>query len=1340
LTIRSGIGASIVDAVTVSLPAGLISADVLGRYLRLIGTTLNGGDYLVTSILSATRVKVKASFTIPDPSDGAITWLIYDPRDGEIADDPSHVTVRINSVPTAVEAVIGLLGQIVMPGPILPSDDVKVDYSWVCNPTVDCTRFNSKEFRFNNWNRDQGRPADLTGHKYRYNNVLLKPAEYAPSATIQTGTGTSVTGPGAITLTGANVLPSFVGLTLLLSDGSVHRIEVVLSTTDVQVSPATLVGPYVSWGILDQQGSELAVYEQPLKRELHYRAYERAYTPIFNDPNLLIFNSPNHKIAYPPLQRTTPPKFVSYQPTGLPENDLLSPWLREGTGTATVVFNELVVGDVSGGPPPTGKPIFWRQKIDLTFPHVFALAWRFTLNTVTTAEGIFTGVSVGYSTDLRALVVGFLDDGGVKKFGILKKGYGNDPSTLAAWVSTAAIDWDTLHSYRIFRAQDGTVRVYVDGNVVESLLAHEEDLPYLEELNVPFVEAQQAFWGSISLPAVNQSTWDFVRYQILPINPYQSAPSSFASYEGTTSPEDASSPWTPVGFHGTETIQASNYLLLDSTSATDEATEAIVGLMGGDFRSYMRIEPLLAASSDIILDVNLQVRTHTHGISPNAVMAAIDDGDRLIQLSFFPDKAAPKFSYGGRTFPENATPIPWASLGTSPVTMVGRLLRISDASTTNGRVYYVDDATLVGSDARVVSSSNMYILESRCTVNSYTADVSGFSGVMGSVYDSARTLGFMLQEVAGVRYVTLHSDGSPVFGGAFAFDWFDGEPHTYRLVVAPGSDLVSLFVDGAYIGSVTYSVFTAPPVSPIGVISFGSATPSSLLSRSVVDWYYTNCWRVLTGLRRYVGLWKGTSTGSLIDYHLPLKVRGQGATVAGNVLTDTLGNFVVAGLVAGDRLIIDGGGNQGVYEITAVFATTLVVSVPFPVQPAMVSYRVPKETDWTGYHRYRISQHPSGGVSVLFDSDPAPLIQVGYDQMDLPSRTAGVPMLIAGGMPSIVWGALDPTNLSQTSWDYVRYGITRSPTEMRIAPHHQVLNQRNVMASPEHLSTSIPHPHTDFWSSSTGIPPQTDPDFFRTLALQAFTQLNEGTPLVPSTQTSEVRVPTPIREFVSAFNRPEDVFNSDSDFVMNDGATRWKLLVPDDVLYNSLEVIEQTVGATGHIAPFDDDCQPDFGTFYYQKEVCLTYDGATLPENAPNQPTPWVLAADDLSHVNRSAFAGILTFGTDVTGTRAIYRNATPLPDSPSLTTQIQFRMKVLADSSFGLADSQIRLGFSALNMTLSLAFITSPLGDRYVLLVDQNALTIFGGIRFDWFDGLFHVYRILRDPGHNLLQVFVDS
>ncbi len=1270
LVLASGATATIDSFTNVTLPGANILQSHVGLFVKLT-TVANGGMYQIAARLSATQVRLVASFSRPDAESGSILWQLIDPRDGQIADNPADVSVMVNGIAVIPEAVAGLLGQIVLPSTPVHGADVQVGYSWIHNPTIDFRRLNSKEFRLNNWNRDLNRSHD--GHTYRYNNTLIRPSTYVPE---------------------------------------------------------------------DDQ----AILDQPLQRSLKYRAYERAYTAVLNDPSLLLLNSPSHRIAFPPLQKMISQTFVSYAPTALPENDA-NPWARFGTGTSALIADQLVVGDTFGDVFPTEQPIFWSRTIDLTFPHVFAATWQMEVNATPVTEGVFTGIAAGYSDSERAYVVGCVREAGIAKIGFLING--SDPSVIASWGggvdnqgnptgAPVELDWTTLHSFRIFRGKDQIIRVYIDGAVTESLKLASSAFPPLSDLHDPFETLEGVFFGSLSLVATSTSTWDFVRYLILPTNPVQSSPSVFAFYEGTTTPEEASNPWTPVGSHGTETILGSDFLLLDSTSATTPASSVLAGLVGGDFRGFSRIEPLLSENADVALDFKVQLRTFTHGITPNALMVAIDDGDRLVQLSFFSDASAPKLSYGARTFPDQVDPIPWGSMGSSPVAMIGQTLRITDVSLNDGRVYFVEDNSPLGDSGRVVDVGSDYILEARFRVSSFVPDGAGYAGAMTQVYDGSRSIGFMLVENV-LRYITLHADGAPVVGGQFAFEWNDGLAHTYRLVKNTGGDLVSLFVDGVFLGSVAYSVFPVPggPPQTDGIISFGSSTPASMQSLSTVDWTYVNAWRVLSNFRKYLGVWRGYESDALTGYHLPLKGRGKNAGVTGNALVDPLADFIAAGVVNGDRLIVDGGSNKGVYTIIAVpNATTVTVDGVFAVQPSILDYRIPKETDWAAAHAYRVVRKPEGGISLY--QDATEMLLLVYNAQDLPPSGEGISRVIAGGLPSIVFGAFDPTNISQSSWDYVRYGITRSPTELRIVPHHQVLNQRNVMASPEHLNSNLPHSHTDFWSSSTGVPSGIDPDFLASPGLIAFTLLNEDTPLMPSTQTAEVRGLTTVLEPVSGLNNVEDVLNSDEDFTLNDGKTRFRFVVPDDVLYNSLQVIESETGSPGLLAPADDTLI-DLGTFNWQDEVCLKYLGNSIPELDASASTPWVLLSDNVGHVSRSAFAGILTFGTDVTGTRTVYRNVTPLLGT-TLETEIKFRFKILSDATGGTGDSQIRVGFSSGGTSMALAFVTSGLGEKYVLVYDLPTNSVVGGIPFDFLDGAYHVYRIVRNPSLGVLEIYIDG
>lgn len=1356
LTLQAGVGMSFTSANIVTITGGGFGPNLTGLYITLGGTEKNDGTYQILAVLTTTKLRLKASFTLPDANQLLASWSVFDPRDGEIADDPGHVTVRINGVPTRPEAVVGLLGQIVMPTAPGPTDDVKVDYAWVRNPTVEIRRLNSREFRLNNWNTDIGRLHDASGHKYRYNNVLPVPAHFTSPTPFQSGTNGVVFSATRIQLNDGNALPSFVGLNITILTGpnaGTYDIMAVPDSTHVDIVGLLALDPVpFSWTIGDTSDIQ-ATLPQPLQRDLKYRAYERAYTAVLNDPNTLRLNSPKSRIAYPPLQRTVRSSFINYEPTGLPENDATAPWNRVGVGNVTVIASELSVTPV---PTPVGSYIYWNRSTDLTFPHVYAATWKHRITTTPTLQGVFTGVAFGYSDNLKAIVVGYILDGTTAKIGFLKKGSGNNPALLSAWTggldagnnptgAPITLDWSILHSFRIYQDPTGTVKLYLDGEIVENMRVTLDELPYLEELDTPFTVLQGVYFGSLARDAVSTAVWDFVRYTVLPLNPLQTAPSIFVSYEGNILPEASPNPWTPIGYHGTETILLSDFLLLDSTSALSSSTTYI----GGAFRGFVRLEPLLATDAEVVLDIDMSVRTWTHGVAPDAITAIIDDSDRFIQLSFLADVPMPKFSYGGDVIPTALTP-PWValSMGSPTARMVGRSLRVTNTVAADGLLYIFDDNASLTDPARVLGDADQ-ILEARLQPVSYTPDlVTGFAGATAQVYNSDSTLGFYLADNAGIRSIVIY--GIDPFGllvpvATIPFEWRDGAAHTYRLVRSYGGGLVTLFIDGTLVAVENYSSFPVSPSSPVGYVSFGSSVPGST-SVSTVDWVYCNAWRsgpipTQDPIKHYVGIWKGRDPNDFTGYHLPTKVVSRKALVVGNALADSNVDLVTAGVVAGDLLVVDDGPNKGTYRIVTRTTSTLTIDVMWPQQPSSVAYRIIKETDWTAQHRYRIIKDPAGSfITVMLDADPAPLLVVDYDYVNLPPSARGLPRAISGTVPSILWGALDPTNLSQTYWDYVRYGVTRSPTELRIAPHHQVLNQRNVIASPEHLTTDIKHDHTDFWSSSTGIPPHKAPDFLDDPNLIAFTLLNEGTPLVPSTEAFEVRHPMPVKVFVGGLNSPANVLNNNG-FKLNEPGMEVKLLVPDDVLYSQLKVIERDSGALGLLATFTDTEAPTtYGPIFYTKEVCLAYDGSVLPENDPTASTPWVFDADNVTHVVRSAFAGVLTYGTDGVGTKTIYRNATPLPDAIALGLEVTFRMKVLSDGSGGLADSQIRFGFSAFGMTLALAFITAPTGLRYVICYDLASETVIGGTPFDFYDGLFHTYRIVRAPGSPMVRIFIDS
>jgi hypothetical protein len=1101
----------------VTLPGGSFSSSHEGLFLRLGGSTVNGGSYKILSVLDATHLKVQASFRAPssDPNDNSAlnTWELYDPRTGFIADDPSDVAVRINGSPATVDVVIGLLGQVVLETPPIHGDTIVVDYEWMFDPTVEVRRLNSREFRSNNGNSR----ASLTGLPYLYHNVLQ------------------------------------------VSSGANSRI----ANDDIR-----------------------APLPQPLLRDVFYKAYERAYTASLNDSTLLRLNTPKNRTAYPPLSRKLSEVSVTYDGDVLPESDPIAPWVRNGSGLASIVGGNLLVVDNTSGPYPTGQPFYWTREVDLSFNNIYAATWRMKVDS-TVPDGVFTGVFTGWSDNYRSIILGYLLDGGVRKVGFLKRGAGDTLSLISSWTGgldlngnptglPVVFDWSIYHSYRFLKDINGTINLFVDGEVVESLQITEDQLPLLEELDANFNQVQNIFFGSLSREATNQSTWQFVRYLILPTDATQSAPFVDVSYGQppplTTLPEDFSKPWTPIGYHGNEslvTVGPDVDLILDSTSYTASQTS----LIGGDFKGFTRIEPLLSVSSSVVVDFCVTLRTYTHGISSDSVMLAVDDGKFLVQVCFFPTQSQPKVSYPGRSLPQDATPEPWTSLGGSPAHMIGRTLRIEDTSVSDGRLFSINDLSISTSPNRIFETSIDYLFEFQCAVISSVQDGTPehFCGVTTDVFDGTYTIGVMLNEDgSGNPLVSFHSDGSPI--SSFTFNWKDGLQHTYRTTKNTAGNLVVLFVDNTFIGSTPYTSFSLASGTP--TLSFGSTTQISLFqSRSVVDWYYVNGWRgqPSSGVRHYVGVWKGSDSNSLLGYYLPTRSSGL-ANTHGNVLEDLTADFLSDLVQPGDDLIIDDDINRGVYTIASVSSTSITIdnSVnPFPQPGAtVVKYRIPRDTDWTTDHTYQVLRDPTGFIGLFQDASSVPLIRVEYNHVTLPPSSIGLPSTINRGLPSISWGAFDSTNLSQTAWRFVHYAITTSPIEVKIIPPHQVSNQRNVIASPEHLFGVLPHAHTQYSSASTGVPYQWEA-YVNDPSVQAYTKLNEGTPPVPLSQTFKKSRTVTLPVLPSGFGDSSfgtDLFGSGSL-----PATTITIPASTGSLYNNIKIIEKVSGEVDLISAFSDE-------------------------------------------------------------------------------------------------------------------------------------------------------------------------
>jgi len=1070
----------------------------------------------------------------------------------------------------------------------------------------------------------------------------------------------------------------------------------------------------------------------PQQRGLKYRGFEREYSNLRNDSSRLRLNTPQHKISYPKRNRILTEVSVFYESDTLPE--LSTPvWVKSGSGSATTSIGVLTTQNT------LGSPLIWVQDLDLTFDNVFALAWRGGVPAVAAKDGVWSGLVVGYSDEYKSYLLGFLEDSlGTKYLGFLLGGSQDRLEDLDSWRGATdsnliEFDWSVLHSYRLFKTATGVVSLYLDGGVVPSLEITDDRAPNLNELGSPLSQVQGVVFGHASQIAVATANWDFVRYSVKPLRSEETALATFVSYEGDSLPERDTAPWTPIGYQGTATLVSDSRLLLETTSATDQE----VGLISGDFKSYSKLEPLLTTASEVAVDVGIQVLSSTGGADPYAVTFGIVDADRLLQVSLVSSEPSPVLSYGGRLLPESFGDYAWSSVGSQPARMVGRTLRIEDSSDTDGKVYFCEDSEAPLSSNRVLHSSFDYAFESRVDVISYITDLDGFAGVYFQVYDGLRSVGLMFTEVLGVKYLEFQSDGSsltvPV---SFVYDWSDGS-HSYLLRKSASGDLVSLFVDGSFVGSTAYSSFTIPVPSNEGQLTFGSATPISTGSVSVVDWYSCNAWRY-TESPRFVGIWKGTETSSLLDFHIASRVEGN-ASIQANTLEDLHADFIAAGVTSGQLLAIDSGFNRGVYAISNVVSSTvLTVASTWTKSPSEVHYSVLQETDWSNPIRLRLSKGDTGQVTLTDLASGTALVSLDYSSPAIPRAEGSIFETVTAGLPAVCFGSYSGPALSRSLWDYVRYGITSSAFDGYIVPPHQVLNQWNIMESPERLTTQVAHVLTSFKSSSTGITPNTYPDFLDNTAVEAHTLLNEGTPLMPLTQSTNYREPVSSRIYSSSLNNPKALLNS-STFRLNDPTFAYVLEIPPGVLYSSLQVIESTEGSQGRIAPFYDNYAPRLGAINYTTNTCLGYSGSILPENDLSSGTPWRRNSTDPTQVQASTDGTSLHYGT-LGPTQTAYLNDTPLPDAPSLQTTATFRLRLEQDGSAGLGDSQVRFGLSAPGMTVGIGFVTDALGERSVQVFDLKSNVVLGYATFDYLDGQYHTYRITRDPCAKLVQVTVDT
>jgi len=747
----------------------------------------------------------------------------------------------------------------------------------------------------------------------------------------------------------------------------------------------------------------------------------------------------------------------------------------------------------------------------------------------------------------------------VRQVGILtSRGF---PELEGSWNAFAA-DWTGYQTYRLARDPSGGVGVYVSGSVSPSASVAKSDLPAASSVDAEFDVLQQTFFGTVGRESKSSSDWQFVRVNVQPVDADLVGNNKQVDYPAAVVPElDPDAPWINYGQAGSERILSPGLLLVDSTASASPSDLPQLGLVPGAYRGYVRFEPILSDDNALVAEFRMGADYWTSSVSDRAFGFFMADPDFSVQIAFlqstptpatttgtvsdpfvlvngdtlvvqvgsapaetvsflippgtntaasvaarinsvlgFPFASAsgghvvlsspdlgssatfsiisgsslaklglspgkyfgsdsrpePKMSWFGANLPELDQPT-WVRSGGQSAQLLNRVLRATDISSSDYVAWTLEDPLVTN---QVLDPGADWKLDVRLSVLSFSPgppipapspyQTLDFAGALVSVDEgpSGKNVELHLSvSPSGSQYLNLltydPSTGSLVVVSQYAFAWNDGGVHTFNIYTSKTVDSLMVLADGVVL------LPSAGPVPAYSSLKSGVSGPSF-------------------------------SFGS-----------------GGEPVT---GSDIRACLSVVDWYSVAAFGDSKVSDPSA--ASRRFVGVYAGGPPDVLGSYYLAQVDWASLHTYRVLRDPSAGLQVYLDGAATPSISVPYDVLTLPPASSAFLSPATGGRPFVAFGAFSPSELSRTRWDFVRYSVGKITLTDLIVPPHQVLNQSNVVASPDHLGTRVPHRHQGFTVYSGGSP--TD-EFMSDPGVDPFTVLGEGTPPVPATQDLGVR-------------------------------------------------------------------------------------------------------------------------------------------------------------------------------------------------------------------------------------------
>jgi len=517
----------------------------------------------------------------------------------------------------------------------------------------------------------------------------------------------------------------------------------------------------------------------------------------------------------------------------------------------------------------------------------------------------------------------------------------------------------------------------------------------------------QVFWGSLSRQATNRSTWSFLRYAVVPDRVFLQGHAVVVNTEMDYLPElDPEAEWFPQQTFGGSTLSAGKLLL--KTGSGDETLDLTYG--------YLRVEPFFIP--DALFDFRAKVALDSGCLGAGDVELRLDDTQRLVRvvpllyLGGFGGTTdrrlvnLPATSMAGFALPSVMGWTAPSALTPTPV-VEGTQLVVTQTATARGwwekHLDWSDTyAPPVDEDGR--------LFEARLAVTAYTANINDDTGIRfgcqvvvpgGWAVVQAELRG---GATPGVRLRT--ATGLPA--EEYNFDWTDGLPHTYRVLVDLQASTVTLVIDDTVqVPSADLADFDGGVNSTqtfFGCYGINRANLADPDITCTVEWSHFHC-HALPPLaaHRTFGVWTGKDRNDINNYEIP------------RTDTSTAPNSWAVGPVIEDM-------------------------------------------DWRQECELRVYHDPGWGVTVFRPDLPLPPYWHGdkfVTDSTEPSagwinvESANLPVTEQALLGQIGFGSFDSRSLSQSRWDWVRYRMFRHPSVDRIAPKHMLLNQYNVVTSGE---------------------------------------------------------------------------------------------------------------------------------------------------------------------------------------------------------------------------------------------------------------------------------------------------